>query len=50
MRNFAYLLAGVSAVVAYFVAKKQQAVIAAQPVEVLAHKLQGAWADHHTVA
>lgn len=48
MKNFAYLIAGVSAVVAYFVARKQQSNVP-ERVEVLAHELQAAWADHHTV-
>jgi len=48
MKNFTYLIAGVSAVVAFFIARKQQG-SAVQPVEVLAHDLQAAWADHHTV-
>jgi len=48
MKNFAYLIAGVSAVVAFFIARRQQGK-ALEPVEVLAHELQDAWADHHTV-
>lgn len=48
MKNLVYLIAGVSAVTAYFIAKKQQ-LVAPEPVEVLAHELQEAWADHHTV-
>ena len=49
MKNLVYLIAGISAAAAYFVARKQQTK-AAEPVEVLAHELQEAWADHHTVA
>lgn len=48
MRNLVYLIAGVSAVAAYFIARKQQ-MAAPEPVEVLVHELQEAWADHHTV-
>lgn len=47
MKSFAYLIAGVSAVVAFLVARKQQGK-ALEPVEVLAHELQDAWADHNT--
>ena len=48
MKNLVYLLAGVSAVAAYVIAKRQQSA-ATEPVEVLARELQEAWADHHTV-
>ena len=50
MKTFLYLVAGVSAALAYvIVSTNRKALAAAQPVDVLAHKLQDAWADHHTV-
>jgi hypothetical protein len=48
MRNLLLLVGGIGIAAAYFVARKQKQ--EAQPVEVLAHRLQDAWADHHTVA
>jgi len=48
MKNLVCLIAGVSAAAAYFIVKKQKPT-APEPVEVLAHELQEAWADHHTV-
>jgi xanthosine utilization system XapX-like protein len=51
MKNLLYLVAGLSAGIIYFVVKTRQVpAAAAVPVEDLAHKLQDAWADHHTVA
>lgn len=50
MKNLLYLIAGISAAAAYYLATTRASVAAApQPVEELAHKLQDAWADHHTV-
>lgn len=55
MKSILYLLGGVAAVAAYLlIAQGAQgtATVArfAEPVEQLAHKLQDAWVDHHTVA
>ena len=50
MKGLLYLIGGVAMAAAYFVARKQQTEQRAQPVEELAHRLQDAWADHHTVA
>jgi hypothetical protein len=50
MKNAIWILSGVSAVAAYFIARHQEYALRHQPVEVLAHKLEAAWADHHTVA
>jgi len=50
MKSLLYLVGGVGIAAAYFFALKQQRALAAQPVEELAHRLQSAWADHHTVA
>lgn len=54
MKSFLFLLAGVTAAAAYFIAHQQRSAVLqpvpAAPVEDLAHKLQDAWADHHTVA
>ena len=51
MKNILFLIAGLSAGAAYFVLKTaQKAPAAPLPVSELAHKLQDAWADHHTVA
>lgn len=51
MKSFLLMLAGVAAALAYVIAKQQRTTAArvAAPVEDLAHKLQDAWADHHTV-
>ncbi len=46
MKNFVLLVGGICAAAAAFAAfgaKKNK------PVEVLAHDLEAAWADHHTV-
>ena len=52
MKTFLFLFAGVSLAVAYVIGtqKRNAAVTPAPPVQDLAHKLQDAWADHHTVA
>ena len=50
MRNLLLLVGGIGLAAAYFVARKQQQALVNEPVEVLAHRLQDAWADHHTVA
>ncbi len=53
MKSFLYLIGGIGLATAYMLARKQQsdaADFAAKPVEELAHRLQDAWADHHTVA
>ena len=51
MKNLIWLLAGVAAAVAYVVVSKgpQAARGPIPPVDDLAHKLQDAWVDHHTV-
>ncbi len=47
MKNVLLILGGVAAAAVGFLVwnKPKQ-----QPVQVLAHKLEEAWADHHTVA
>ena len=52
MKSFLFLIAGVTGALAYMILKGQvrEAAPAVAPVEDLAHKLQDAWADHHTVA
>lgn len=53
MKSVLYLVGGIAFATAYMLARKQQsetAQLTAQPVEELAHRLQDAWADHHTVA
>ena len=52
MKSLLYLIGGLGLAAAYFVSRNQQqaaAAAAAAPVDVLAHRLQDAWADHHTV-
>ena len=51
MKSFLYMIAGVSAALAYAIVhnRKVAAVAVPAPVDDLAHKLQDAWADHHTV-
>jgi ribose/xylose/arabinose/galactoside ABC-type transport system permease subunit len=46
MKNFIWTLSGLCAAVAGFLvwSRNRQA----QPVEQLAHRLEEAWADHHT--
>jgi hypothetical protein len=50
MKSLLYLVGGMGIVVAYVLARRQQAPLVEQPVEELAHRLQDAWADHHTIA
>ena len=52
MKTFLFVFAGVSLSVAYIIGTQKRIAAAAPalPVEDLAHKLQDAWADHHTVA
>ena len=52
MKGFLFLIPGITGAIAYMLVKqpKPAATAVAQPVEDLAHKLQDAWADHHTVA
>lgn len=57
MKSFLYLLAGVTAAAAYVIVTQKTGAKnivtqqgSADPVDSLAHKLQDAWADHHTVA
>ena len=51
MKSLLFLVGGATLAAAYLLARKQQAAAAVpQPVEELAHRLQDAWADHHTVA
>jgi hypothetical protein len=46
MKNLLYIVAGVCAAAAGLIAWERSR---PQPVEVLAHRLEEAWADHHTV-
>ena len=48
MKNFMYLLSGLAAVAAYLLMTRSHKTT--QSVDELAHKLESAWADHHTVA
>ena len=50
MKSLIYLISGIAAATAYMIIKQRQAAAAAlpAPVDELAHKLQDAWADHHT--
>ena len=52
MKSFLFLIAGITGAIAYMLARQSRPAAATvpQPVEDLAHKLQDAWADHHTVA
>jgi hypothetical protein len=50
MKSLLYLVGGASIAVAYVLFMKKQQTQVPAPVEDLAHKLQDAWADHHTVA
>jgi hypothetical protein len=50
MKSLLYLVGGIGVAAAFVFARRQQRVAEAQPVEDLAHRLQNAWADHHTVA
>ena len=51
MKSFLWLLAGAAGALAYVLIKRPLPAASgtAAPVEDLAHKLQDAWADHHTV-
>ncbi len=51
MKSFLFLLGGFTLGVAYLIATQRRtaALQVPAPVEDLAHKLQDAWADHHTV-
>ncbi len=53
MKSFLFLIAGITGAIAYMIVKQAATVPAPAvpaPVVDLAHKLQDAWADHHTVA
>jgi hypothetical protein len=50
MNKILFLVSGLTFAAAYFVVSNQKQAASAQiPVVDLAHKLQDAWADHHTV-
>ena len=52
MKSFLYMVSGVCAALAYLIVHNRKVAAAAAvaaPVDELAHKLQDAWADHHTV-
>lgn len=46
MKNMVWLVGGMAAAVAGFLVWSSRRI---EPVEDLAHKLEEAWADHHTV-
>lgn len=46
MKNLVFLVSGLAAALVGFLVWDRTRV---QPVEVLAHRLEDAWADHHTV-
>jgi hypothetical protein len=51
MKSILYFIGGIGLVAAVAVWKmKQGDVSTGEPVDELAHRLQDAWADHHTVA
>jgi hypothetical protein len=50
MKNLLYFVGGFGVVAALMAWKLKQINGEPQPVEELAHRLQDAWADHHTVA
>ncbi len=50
MKSVLYFVGGFGMVAAIFAWKMKQGQIQPQPVDELAHRLQDAWADHHTVA
>ena len=50
MNKIVWLIAGVSAAALYMLVSKPARPGEPIPVTDLAHKLQDAWADHHTVA
>ena len=47
MKNFLYLLIGVAAAAACVLVTRSRT---PRSIDVLAHDLEAAWADHHTVA
>jgi hypothetical protein len=47
MKNFLLLIGGVAAAAACFLITRKRT---PRSIDDLAHDLQGAWADHHTVA
>jgi hypothetical protein len=47
MKNFVFLLAGIAAAAACILVTRKRS---SRTIDDLAHDLQGAWADHHTVA
>lgn len=49
MKSLLFLIGGVGIAAAYMMATKQRQAQTPAPVEELAHRLQDAWADHHTV-
>ncbi|MGA8939737.1 MAG: hypothetical protein WB439_11290 [Acidobacteriaceae bacterium] len=46
MKNLIFLVSGIAAATVGFLVWHRTSV---QPVEALAHRLEDAWADHHTV-
>jgi hypothetical protein len=50
MKNILYFVGGLGVVAALMAWKLKLGQAEPQPVEELAHRLQDAWADHHTVA
>ncbi len=50
MKNVLFLVAGISAAAAFVIARNRVNAGNSVPVEELAHRLEDAWADHHTVA
>ena len=53
MKNFVWMIGGFCAAAAGFLvwnSVRTQGLTANPPVEELAHRLEDAWADHHTVA
>jgi hypothetical protein len=49
MKSLLFLVAGITAAAAFVIASRANARTPV-PVEELAHRLENAWADHHTVA
>jgi hypothetical protein len=50
MKNYLYMVGGIGAMALLMLWKLKLGDVKPQPVEELAHRLQDAWADHHTVA
>jgi hypothetical protein len=50
MKNYLYMVGGIGAMALLMYWKLKLGEVKPQPVEELAHRLQDAWADHHTVA